>query len=271
MRKKIILTLILVILLLGSTFFLLPINQNHYGVFLGSSNKDLDKISKYDVVVIDGQNFNKEDIDKLHQSACVVYSYLNVGSLENYRDYYDTYKHLSLGVYENWEDEEWIDVSDETWINFMSNELATSLLDKGIDGLFLDNIDVYYNYMTDGIYDGLVNILERLSLLTDKIIINGGDAFISKYINDNGSINSLISGINQECVFTSIDFSNNTLSKADNDTKQYFLDYLDICNKDGLDIYLLEYSNNIFLNKEIANYCMKNNYHYYISENIDLD
>ena len=44
-----------------------------------------------------------------------VYTYLNVGSLEDFRDYYKEYEHLTIGAYENWDEEKWIDVSDKDW------------------------------------------------------------------------------------------------------------------------------------------------------------
>ena len=34
-----------------------------------------------------------------------VYTYLNVGSIENFRDYYKKYEYLTIGTYENWEEE----------------------------------------------------------------------------------------------------------------------------------------------------------------------
>ncbi len=49
--------------------------------------------------------FSKKDIRKLHAGGTKVYSYLNIGSIENFRSYYKTYEHLAIGDYENWEEE----------------------------------------------------------------------------------------------------------------------------------------------------------------------
>ncbi|MBQ8030172.1 MAG: hypothetical protein IJ260_01340, partial [Butyrivibrio sp.] len=62
---------------------------------------DLDSLSKYDIVVIDAQYFEATDIAEFRSEGHKVYSYINVGSLENFRDYYAEYQDLTLDVYEN--------------------------------------------------------------------------------------------------------------------------------------------------------------------------
>lgn len=85
-----------------------------YGVFLSVEN-DLDKLSDYYTVVIDAQNFSKGEIESFKNKGHKVYSYINIGSLENFRNYYNDYKALKLGDYEHWEEEIWIDVSSQKW------------------------------------------------------------------------------------------------------------------------------------------------------------
>lgn len=69
-----------------------------YGVFL-SITEDLESLEDYQTVVIDAQYFSKEDIDEFRSGGHKVYSYINVGSLENFRDYYQNYSDLALGEY----------------------------------------------------------------------------------------------------------------------------------------------------------------------------
>lgn len=76
-----------------------------YGVFLNADRTAVPKLKNYEIVVIDAQYFSKKDIRKLHAGGTKVYSYLNIGSIENFRSYYKTYEHLAIGDYENWEEE----------------------------------------------------------------------------------------------------------------------------------------------------------------------
>ena len=114
-----------------------------YGVFLGI-NDNLAQFKDYEIVVIDAQYFSGEEIDSFRSEGHQVYTYLNIGSLEDFRDYYEEYKDLSLGEYEHWEEEVWVDVSQQKWQDLILKELVPGLLEKHVDGFFVDNCDVYY-------------------------------------------------------------------------------------------------------------------------------
>lgn len=104
--------------------------------------------------------FRRKDIRKLHADGTKVYSYLNIGSVENFRPYYKTYEHLAIGDYENWEEEKWVNVADKDWQEFMDT-LAGKLKKKGVDGFFIDNCDVYDYAHKKDIFDGLTVIFKE--------------------------------------------------------------------------------------------------------------
>ena len=125
--------------------------KHDYGVFLGVT-EDLELLQDYKTVVIDAQFFTAKEISEFKASGHEVLTYINIGSLENWRDYYD--EDLTLDVYENWEEERWVDVSREEWQEFITDELIPELLDKDIDGFLVDNCDVYYHYPTEAAANG---------------------------------------------------------------------------------------------------------------------
>jgi len=53
-----------------------------------------------------------------------------------------------------------------------------------------------------------------------------------------------ITGVNQECVFTNIDFDSNMLTNQEPDASRYYLTYLEQCSEAGLSDYLSEYAEN---------------------------
>ena len=116
--------------------------KKEYGVFLSIDSSQIKKLYGYRLVVIDAQYFSAKDIRTLHKKGVKVYTYLNVGSIENFRYYYKKYEYLTIGNYENWEEEKWVDVSNKDWQKFMG-KLSKKLLKKGVDGFFIDNCDVY--------------------------------------------------------------------------------------------------------------------------------
>ena len=248
-----------------------PPQKVPYGVFLGLNPEDAVTLNNYETIVIDAQYFTKDEVAALQKKGMQVYTYLNIGSIETFRDGYDALKDLVLAPYDNWPDEYWVDVSKPEWQAFVASE-AKSLIDKGVDGFFLDNADVYYLYPTDAIYAGLNAILQNLGSYGKPALINGGDAYVTRAVLDAENPNPAITGINQECVFTNIDFDSGTLVQQDEENSTYYRDYLARCKEAGLDVYLLEYAKpNTNLKGAIDTYCKQNGFTYYISPSINLD
>ena len=257
-----------------------------YGVFLDVNPEDMSRMDDYYIIVIEGQDYNTQEIQKLHDKGHLVYSYLNIGSIETWRSYYSQFEPYQRKAYENWEDEYWMDVSATPWKNYLVNDVARNLKQKEIDGFFVDNCDVYDQYQDTATYDGLKTILTGFRQYKVPVIINGGDTFVTKLI-QTGDIRSkagyrdlhatyyspfIITGVNQESVFSKIDdYKNGTFSTASDEDREYFQKYLQTVSDAGLDVYLLEYTKDSSLVKQIRKYCEQQGYKYYISETVNLD
>lgn len=242
-----------------------------YAVLLGLNPEDAAALANYQTVVIDAQYFKKDEIAAVQAKGTAVYTYLNIGSIETFRAGYDSVKDLILAPYDNWPDEYWVDVSQQEWQTFIADQSA-ALIEKGVDGFFLDNADVYYLYPSDAIYNGLVTILDSLGEYGKPILINGGDVFVSRAVLDATKPLPAITGVNQECVFTNINFTTGALIRQSAENSQYYQEYLARCKEAGLDVYLTEYAKpNQTLIHKIAQYCDQNGFQYYISPSINLD
>ena len=147
---------------------------------------------------------------------------------------------MSLGIYENWPDERWIDVTSPLWQSFVIDELGKDYAAMGLDGFFLDNADVYYHFPEDDVFQGLCTIMKGLKSYGLPLIINGGDPFVSRCMEENTAL-SLFDGTNQETVFTKIDFTNQTYGQQAEEETEYFQEYLSKAKEHGLSVYLLGY------------------------------
>ena len=247
-----------------------PTFKYPYGVFL-SICENIEQFADYEIVVIDAQYYPKEELDAFRSKGHKVFSYINIGSLEDFRDYYDEYKDLSLGAYEHWEEEVWVDVSQKRWQDFMLNDIAAGLLEKDIDGFFVDNCDVYYVHPKQEILEGLTVIMKGLKATGKKVIINSGDTFLDTYCEQGGKWDDVISGINQESVFSTILWDEGTFGTAEPEDHEYFVSYIDRYGSQGAEIYLLEYTIDEELVKEIKAFCEERGYTYYVADSIELD
>ena len=213
--------------------------KNDYGVFLNADASSLERFKMYETIVIDAQYFTKRDIELLHQNGTVVYTYLNIGSIENFREYYTTYAELAIGEYEHWEEEEWVDAANPDWQKFIG-QLSQELYEKGVDGFFIDNCDVYDYDPHESIFEGITAILQNMMTFGKAVIINGGDTYVAEYRERYGDIDHIMTGVNQESVWSSIDFDSGTFREQTSETRDYFCKYLETCKADGVEVYLLE-------------------------------
>lgn len=241
-----------------------------YGVFLGIT-ENLAQFKDYETVVIDAQYYPADEIDAFRSEGHKLYTYLNIGSLEDFRDYYDEYKDLSLGEYEHWEEEVWVDVSQQKWQDLVLKTLVPALLEKNVDGFFVDNCDVYYEYPEQKIYDGLGVIMQALVATGKEVIINSGDCFMDAWCEKGGKWSDVITGINQETVFSAVeDWDNDVFGRQPEEDHEYFMSYVNRYGGQGAKIFLLEYSTDEELIKEIDRFCKEHNYTYFVSKTLEL-
>jgi endo-alpha-1,4-polygalactosaminidase (GH114 family) len=245
-----------------------------YGVFVGAGPEKLSAMLEYETVVLDAQFFSPEDMKQLHQAGCRVFSYINVGSVENFRPYYQKYRDITIGAYENWDEEKWVDISRKRWQKFILQELAPAIRSKGVDGLFVDNTDVYYFRHNRKIYDGLVKILRGLKNQDTEVCINGGDCFVSDYLKRGGKFHAIADAVNQESVFGKINWDEpkgtGRFGRNTPEERKYFQNYIERVAKAGGDIYLIEYTADPALIRKIRGYCRKHGFACYITDDLEL-
>ena len=267
-RKICVLVLILSAALLSACSADPSDEAEKYVVLIGEDSEIIEKLSDIDLLVIDAEYFSQNDIARLRENGIrEIYSYINIGSIESFRSYDTDFEKYTLGAYENWPEEKWIDVSVPEWQACTASRVD-ALVQKGVDGFFVDNTDVYYNYPQESIYDGILTILDYMNHTGRKIMINGGDCFVKKYLTTEKNV--LIDGVNQENVFTTYNFSKDIYTKNDQSTREYYTEYLDLAMSHGCTAYTLEYATDPTIRRQAAAYAGKHGYICYISDNIGL-
>ena len=169
----------------------------------------------------------------------------------------------------------WIDVSISSWQDKLT-ELATSFKTLGADGLFLDNFDVYY--YASGIsedfgeknYQGCHQILENLSQLDLKLLLNSGTTFLERLEKEKDPLIDKIDWYAQECVFSSIkNYKKNIFGRQDKENREYYQSIIDMM-KNHSNILLIEYTRNRSVSRDIQSYCKDKQIHYFITDNVEL-
>jgi cysteinyl-tRNA synthetase len=132
-------------------------------VFGGADASHLDS---YDLVVLDcvgdknGSQVSATDLRTLHGADVLVVSYLSVGTVEDWRPYAELVPDSwTLADVEDWPGERYVNAAEPGWQEMMETE-ALGLAARGVDGLYLDNLDVAEDFPSTR--RGVINLVRKL-------------------------------------------------------------------------------------------------------------
>ena len=105
-------------------------------------------------------NFTPAQVARLRAQGAVVISYLNLGACERFRSYWTSTgaggplscgdnTAAQLGPYQGYADEVWMDPGNADYQQLILTYVAPRLLAQGVDGFFLDNLEVIEHGPTD--------------------------------------------------------------------------------------------------------------------------
>jgi hypothetical protein len=105
-----------------------------------------DVVAGGEVYDIDGETNTAATIASLHSIGAKVICYVDVGTAENFRGDYASFPQSVLGNTNGWPGERWLDVRQIAVIMpIMKARFVNWCLDRGADGVEIDNEDAYEN------------------------------------------------------------------------------------------------------------------------------
>jgi endo-alpha-1,4-polygalactosaminidase (GH114 family) len=149
----------------------------------------------YDLVVVDGQEVTPRQVRTLHRAGALVLGYLDVGTIEPYRPWYPRAKPYRLDYWKEWG--EWYANVDAAGYRRLMRSVATRMLRKGLDGLFLDNTDMVETHPKQA--SGMRKVVARLAALVHA---RGGFLFAQNGADVDGPFLRYLDGWNREDVGT---------------------------------------------------------------------
>lgn len=116
--------------------------------------------TNWDVIIMDlffdKTLFSEKDIEQLktkeNGGRRLIIAYMNIGSAESFRYYWQENWRLHHPAwlkkeYEDYEDEIWVKFWKKEWQDIIygnDNSYAKKIIDAGFDGVYLDNVEAYY-------------------------------------------------------------------------------------------------------------------------------
>lgn len=238
--------------------------------------KKLGKTKQKTLLVIQPEDYKKEQILALRAAGYTLLGYLSVGSISDQRKYYSKLKPYRLSKLEDWPHEWYIDLRKGFVRDFLVNR-AKELSNLGFDGWWLDNLDVYEYHKSKDMYNSIIILLKRIRAINSSkyIMINGGSQFLDKLMDNDSTHKSItyINGVTQEEIYSLIkDYSGKgKFGQQKKDMHSWYKSYIKRLLRHNLQAFLLEYTKSSSLKTRIKNFCNKYRVTgYYISEDVDL-
>ncbi len=217
-----------------------------FGYLLNGDEEEQARLADFNVVVLELLDTpNEALVQSLHDAGVSkVLSYLNAGSLEDWREDYEDFQHLCLDTYENWEDECWMDLSSEAWVDHLVTQRAQAIMDQGADGVYIDNSDVYELYPTSAMRDGLIRFYQGLrDRYPDAWIIMQNGASLLTDPDVGNEVQDLLDGVGFEDVSYMPDFdaSGEVYMKRDEQEHEQILSVLQGLSE-NLQVFTIDYT-----------------------------
>ena len=223
------------------------------------------------MIVIEPDDYSDDEIKEIKRKGYKLLAYLSVGTLEKERPWYDTYKKYKRKQLDDWPNEYYMNVKKSVWQKFLVQR-AKDLKAKGFDGWWLDNLDVYSEYKSDAEFTACYAILQKIKKVGGYVMINGGSEFLDDAF-DKKLKPLYVDGYTQEEVFSRIlDYSGKgKFGKQKAEDKAYYKKMLIRAVEHGIQGFMLEYTKDQKVIKQIDNFFKKNGMSgYHISGDVNL-
>jgi uncharacterized protein (TIGR01370 family) len=181
---------------------------------------DTTLLGRYDLVVVDGEGVTRSVVDALHAEGSLVLAYVSVGTIESYRSWYAAASPYKLELWDDW-GEWYADTSQAGFRNLITGTVVPPMLAKGVDGLFLDNVDMISDHEAQarGMYE-LVRTLGSMVHQDGRILFaQNGEEIVDPLLD-------VLDGWNREDVTSTYDFDSASYRRVPADDSRYALDAL---------------------------------------------
>ncbi|WP_435264182.1 endo alpha-1,4 polygalactosaminidase [Tenacibaculum sp. nBUS_03] len=252
-------------LLLINLFFSRNLSKQS-NVFLCYGKVPIYKIINYDYVILEASHYSISEVSVLKKNNKHIICYLSLGEFNKYTSFYNEAKSFKLlGKNEVW-DSYYLDLSKKSLQKILLKDIASKIVKKGFDGLFLDNIDNYCTYGKQK--HKQKDLLDFLTLIKKK--------FPSIYLMQNAGLeiidktNSLINSIAIESIITNYNFkSKEYFFREKQQSKEKIFQIKAIQKKYNIPFIIIEYTDKTKDKRKIARKLRRYKWNVFIGQ-IDL-
>jgi uncharacterized protein (TIGR01370 family) len=193
----------------------------------------------FDLVVVDGEEAKAGEIEAIQSAGAEVLAYLSVGTVEKWRGWYGRLKPYRLQAWRDWKDEWYGDASKAGYRDELVSIARDEIIDKGFDGLFLDNTDMVESRSHREQRKGMAALVAQLDELVDAdglllFTQNGAPGMLAGYGDAVDPLIDHFDGWNREDVTWTYDFDRRRYVRSRSGDREDALAELDEIGSAGL-------------------------------------
>jgi len=233
----------------------------------------LNDLARFDLIDIDGgrnidnyMNYVASDVVYLKTAGRIVLSYQSIGTAENWRWYWPLVEASWLiAPVEHWSNEWYVDCREQGWQDLILYQAILELLEKGFDGLYLDNIDVAETFPSTA--PGVVELISRIRETYPWITLIAQNGL---YVMED--IYTYIDGLAKEDASSTYDWDTGRYVKVPQEESDRLLTELTEWERRGLVVFTLDYA--VYRTMRLAKYDYERSWAHGLAPyaaNIDLD
>ena len=210
------------------------------------------------ILAIEPDDYTNAEIRQIRERGYKTLAYLSIGTISTERPFYKEYRQYKKKRLPDWEKEYYMDMTQKAWTNFLI-ERAKNLKERGFDGFWLDNLDVYEEYRSAAVFTACYNLLRDIKNIGGYVMVNGGSEFFDDALDRARNLKQLVNGVTQEEVFSLIKSysGKGAFGKQTRQQQQFYQSLLKRILRSGVEVFLLEYTRDNALTTTILAWCKK--------------
>lgn len=238
-----------------------------------STKVDLRNLKKGSGIrVLEPDDYSVVTIKEIKKKGYTVLGYISIGTLEKERPWFKKYSKYKLKKLEDWPNEYYMDITRTAWRQFLIKR-AKDIKEKGFDGWWCDNLDVYEYNKSSKMFAACKAVLKQIKNIGGYVMVNGGSEWLDNALDKKLKISKYIDGYTQEEVFSRIISykGKGIFSTQITSDSKFYQSLLKRVLKAKVQTFLLEYTRVERVKKKIKEFCTKNKMTgYYISGDVNL-
>lgn len=182
-----------------------------------------DSLADYDLVILDPDVYEVDDVRQLRAQGTLSLGYVNIGEAEDWRSFADRIDPAwVLGENPDWPGHRFVDARQPEWQRLVVDHVASRVVAREFDGLFLDMADVAAPGLYPETASGMVALIRALrdAYPTHLLLMNRG-LFLTE------EVGAEIDGLLVEGVWGKQDFESGTSVRTLVDESRLLLAHLD--------------------------------------------